>query len=72
MLTGFLDTRGVVLEPVSAALLLALATGGAGAAGGQAWQGLVALVRRWQGQQDPTAEPRAGEIDHPEWVEAIW
>ncbi|MFD4483499.1 hypothetical protein ACFWPU_46455 [Streptomyces sp. NPDC058471] len=62
------------MEPVSAALLLALATGGAGAgaAGGQAWQGLVALVRRWRGQQDPTAEPRAGAAEllpaEAEWV----
>jgi hypothetical protein len=41
------------MEPVSAALLLALATGAAGAAGGQSWQGLVALVRRWRGHAAP-------------------
>ena len=54
---------GVVMEPVSAALLLALATGAAGAAGGQAWQGLVALVRRGRGQTGPTAGASAGELE---------
>lgn len=48
------------MEPVSAALLLALATGAAGAAGGQSWQGLVALVRRWRAQ---AGEPAPAEAE---------
>ncbi|WAU82395.1 hypothetical protein O1Q96_23130 [Streptomyces sp. Qhu-G9] len=53
------------MEPVSAALLLALATGAAGAAGGQSWQGLVALVRRWRGQESPSGvvEPVSAEAE---------
>ncbi|MGW6865894.1 hypothetical protein ACWGHI_16580 [Streptomyces sp. NPDC054912] len=51
------------MEPVSAALLLALATGAAGAAGGQSWQGLVSLVRRWRGQDGQGTEVPAGETD---------
>ncbi|MFC9343580.1 hypothetical protein ACFT0G_31305 [Streptomyces sp. NPDC057020] len=38
------------MEPISAALLLALATGAAGAAGGQSWEALTGLVRRRRGQ----------------------
>ncbi|MFD6891725.1 hypothetical protein [Streptomyces sp. NPDC059957] len=51
------------MEPVSAALLLALATGAAGAAGGQSWEGLVALVRRWRGQDGPVTGVPAGVTD---------
>ncbi|MGW2672375.1 hypothetical protein ACWC5F_30530 [Streptomyces sp. NPDC001272] len=45
------------MEPISAALLLALATGAAGAAGEQSWQGLSGLVRRWRGQGNIDVEP---------------
>ncbi|WP_331723287.1 hypothetical protein [Streptomyces sp. NBC_00105] len=51
------------MEPVSAALLLALATGAAGAAGGQSWEGLVALVRRWRGQDGPVTGVPVGATD---------
>jgi hypothetical protein len=45
------------MEPVSAALLMALATGAAGTAGGQSWQGLVTLVRRWREQGGQAGVP---------------
>ncbi|MFI8234925.1 hypothetical protein ACIGDI_39635 [Streptomyces sp. NPDC085900] len=50
------------MEPVSAALLLALATGAAGAAGGQSWQSLVTLVRRWRGHAGPETAA-SGELE---------
>ncbi|WHM41114.1 hypothetical protein [Streptomyces sp. BPTC-684] len=51
------------MEPISAALLLALATGAAGTAGSQSWQGLVALVRRWRGQAGRPTGVAAGELE---------
>ncbi|MFF8265021.1 hypothetical protein [Streptomyces virginiae] len=45
------------MEPISAALLLALATGAAGAAGEQSWQGLNGLIRRWRRQGHADVEP---------------
>ncbi|THA33690.1 hypothetical protein [Streptomyces sp. A1547] len=51
------------MEPISAALLLALATGAAGAAGGQSWEALVSLVRRWRAQGGPAEGMPTGGTD---------
>ncbi|MFF0747101.1 hypothetical protein ACFYVL_42625 [Streptomyces sp. NPDC004111] len=51
------------MEPVSAELLMALATGGAGAAGAHAWRSLAALVRRGRGQTGPGDDAPAGGLE---------
>ncbi|MGW1143908.1 hypothetical protein ACWD6I_02360 [Streptomyces sp. NPDC002454] len=48
------------MDPISATVLVALATGVGGEAGRQAWLGLGRLVGRRRGEPDPSAAP-AGE-----------
>ncbi|MGW9032699.1 hypothetical protein ACWGQ5_53985 [Streptomyces sp. NPDC055722] len=57
------DRGGDVVEPISLALLVALAGGAGGEAGKQAWSGLSALVRRPFHRGDGTPSVSSGEAE---------